>query len=707
MATAARIADTKKPLKDRASSFLNERWNELKNAYIIYHMSVWEALLFYAGQSWIAWDENRKIWYPNTPTDEWVPRPRINRFSPTIDTVCTNFNNVPEVEAVPKTDLNGDLRIHGIAEIASALGDHFTINNGLRGDFKQQEDKTGLAAQLFVLAGAVFTNVYPEVDKEYDVPLNEPVPTFSIRCPVCDLYEETDNPPHACPNCAGPLQTEQIQRMSQRVDPNTGQPMTQKERRYKICCEVGNPIYGFPRPGAQSMADTPYFVWSQRKTLDWIWYNLNYEAEADYEFADGYSVTFEHALQYYYTGFAASTIQAKDSALVKWLYIEPNKVRDFPEGAYAVMVNGEIAESGAWKDKFVEHPLTYGGYLQIPTLFANRSIAFDLVEIQREKQSYDALIKLHAMTSAVDSIIVDENTVVSEITGRADKIIKWRSIGPGSQAPHRMQHGTLDEGVYKMKMSLEGEFENISGAVAVYRGRQPGSITAGKAIEDLKGQAEQMFSKPVLNWQALWRETIRKGVRNIQKFYTHEQIAEIVGADRTTQIDDFRKCDMDAILDWIASKSGEPRSRAERKQEMFQLFDRGALDVSDPNVKQQVYELFGDTGLMKMFNADATRARYENKQMMGGQPVRVMAEIEDLAVHYSIHVERIKSLEFERWPDPAKQLMLQHAMETKQAMMGAQIQAAAIGAPAGPKPPPGKPGGGPPPPKPELSGGKP
>src|SRR5271163_1860506 len=68
----------------KALEYTTNRWNDLKNAYVVYHQSIWEALLMYANQSWIEWDDARKVWQPQQPNDEWVPKPRINRFSPTV-----------------------------------------------------------------------------------------------------------------------------------------------------------------------------------------------------------------------------------------------------------------------------------------------------------------------------------------------------------------------------------------------------------------------------------------------------------------------------------------------------------------------------------------------------------------------------------------------------------------------------------------------
>src|SRR5581483_1451717 len=86
--------------QSKALKYVQDRWTELKNAYVVYHQGIWEAFLFYAGELWLDWDDGGKVWQPQQPNDEWVPRPRINRFSPTVDAIASNFYQLPEVEAV-------------------------------------------------------------------------------------------------------------------------------------------------------------------------------------------------------------------------------------------------------------------------------------------------------------------------------------------------------------------------------------------------------------------------------------------------------------------------------------------------------------------------------------------------------------------------------------------------------------------------------
>ena len=39
----------------KALQFVQDRWNDLKNSYVVIHQSIWQSLLFYANQSWIDW----------------------------------------------------------------------------------------------------------------------------------------------------------------------------------------------------------------------------------------------------------------------------------------------------------------------------------------------------------------------------------------------------------------------------------------------------------------------------------------------------------------------------------------------------------------------------------------------------------------------------------------------------------------------------
>lgn len=55
-----RSADGQKDQTDAAANdanrskrlqFVTDKWTDLKNAYIVYHQSIWQSLLFYANQS--------------------------------------------------------------------------------------------------------------------------------------------------------------------------------------------------------------------------------------------------------------------------------------------------------------------------------------------------------------------------------------------------------------------------------------------------------------------------------------------------------------------------------------------------------------------------------------------------------------------------------------------------------------------------------
>jgi hypothetical protein len=386
------------------------------------------------------------------------------------------------------------------------------------------------------------------------------------------------------------------------------------------------------------------------------------------------------------------------------MFVAPGKIKDHETGFHAVVINGKSAETIPWD--YPEHPLTMGGYLTLPTIFFPRSVAFDLVQIQRELNAYESIIKLHAMVGAVDPVVVDANTQVSEITGRADKVIKWRPVGPNAEPPHRLGAGHLDDGIYKQRDNLHAEFQNISMAVNAFRGEQEGAITAASAIQQLRSQSELMFSKPVANWANFWKETVRKAVRFMQKYCTLPQLVRIIGPGRETEVQLFLRADLDSSCDWVASQHGLPRTRDERRQEMMTLWDKKAIDINDPAIRSKIYELFGETGMMASFNKDATRARLENIAMKEGKVVQPQPVIEDLAVHLYFHKDQAKSMDFDKWPDPSKQILIEHIAQTQtimqqqqMAQMVAAVQAKAADTAASgqgdPKPPwpPEQPGG--------------
>jgi hypothetical protein len=686
-----------KPLDDRLKSWIPTKWMDLRTAYTVFHQLVWQNILFYVGMVWIQWDQNRRIWQPAVPEDEWTPQPIVNNFAPAADAVASIFQ-MPTVEATaPEGQVDND-DTHDVIEIANALAADLIKVNALENDYKTKEGKADIAGQLFVLSGNLLTEVCRKEIKSIQVPKIGPLPA-PPPAPGDQLMGQVVQPPPT-PQW-GPL-----------TDPITGQPVMETQVLYDADVKIVNPLFWLPRAGSTGIDDARYGQLAMRMSLDEIKDRWGYDAQPDNQFLDSMESSWEIALNFYYTGYSSLTQATKESALVVITFIEPKKVADIPEGGVAVMVNDIIIFTYSWGDYCMdgEWPLTHFGYLKAPTTFFKRTSMHDVAHIQKETNRYESIIALHAMTSAGDSLIIDKNTQVSNVTGRGDRIIYFRSIGPGSKEPHRLQHGSLDNGVYEQRQKLEDKIQNITGAVSVWRGQQAGSVTAASGISQLRGQAEQMFSKPTNNWKNGWVETIRKGVKLRQKVMQPPQIAEIVGPGHDVQIQKFKAANLDACINWVATAHGLPRTRDEKRNDLLALFDRGLLDVNDPNVRITINELFGETGLLTMFTLDATRARAENSIMEKGTPVQPLPEIEDMQVHIAIHTERVKKLDFDQLAQPIQVILIQHIMETKIALQAQMVQAAMLqaggagggpGEGSAPQPPAspagqgGPPGGGP------------
>lgn len=660
------MADT--DLETKAGQFITDKWVDLKSAYWMYHSWIWGALLMYAGELWLEYSPDRAMYNRAAPKDDFVPQPRINKFAPAIDAIASNFQQAPEVEAVP-TPMD-DIDNVGIAEICNILSEYFMKETGLRNDYKGKDDKISMAGQLFVLTGMLLTNVWME-DKEIGrLPQTEDGPGFGVQCLSCDKYTDVDEDPEACPKCGNPDINVQPTTISKPKEDESGNPQYDSLTERRIRADVECPLFFYPRSGARTMEDKGWLLIAQRYSLDEIWSRFGIEAQADSEYPDGWNTTNENALNFFYMGYSNTNLSGKDAAMVIRAYCEPGKVREFPDGFYGIYVNGECKKCSTWN--FLEDPFSKADYKTIPTLIVPRSVAFDLVQIQKEFGDFWSIFKLHALTTAVDPWIVDQDAQVTEISGRGDKIIKYRKLSPDTMPPHHAEAGQLDPNLYVLVAKLEAYFDQIGQTVDAFRGVAPPGVEAGTALATLRSQAEFMFSGPVSSWNNCWKETVRKGVKNIQKFYSLAQLAEIIGPDKEMETQAFIKCNLDECIEWIATQAGLPRTRDEKRQELMTLYDKGALDINDPQVKQKLFELFGDTGMMSTFNKDATRARMENMAIKAGGKPMFMPQIEDLVTHYGIHTDQIKSQDFLKWPAAAQTALMEHAIQTKAAIKAQQ-----------------------------------
>ena len=657
----------KDPFEDRINKFIGEQWIDLKAAYWVYHSWIWESILMYSGSLWLRFNSSRKTYEFDSPEDNFVPRPRINRFAPAIDAIASNFQVVPEIEAVPAP--KDDFAKIGIADVCNILSDYFIKDTALRTDFRSDEDKVSVAGQWFTLAGCFFTNTCVEETEVGQRHVQAEQPMIGMQCTHCDTYgtvppEEAQASGGVCPQCGQPMNMTETTSMQPQFEED-GSPMMEPITELRVHCKIEEPLAAYPKAGARSMQDAGFMLLVNRMTLDNIWSQLGIDdAAADSEWPDGWNLTAENSLNFFFLGYSNYSLVGKDGAMVIRLYMEPGKVKEFPEGCYAVYINGRCKKCEPWPFG-EEHPLTKADNKTIPTLFFARTPAFDMAGSMREFLDYSSLIKLHALTNATTPVVLDDSTNPSEFTGRGDKVVTYTG-GPGREAPHRMEAGHLDNGVYEMrKLTLE-DIDNIAMLTAVWRGEAPANAKSGVAIDSLRVQASAMFAGPTKNFANAWKETVRKGVKLYQEHYTLEQLTRICGENRVPEIQAFQQCDLDESIEWIATQEGMPRTQEEERQEMMDLFDRGMLDVNDPSVREKAFKLFGETGMLGTFNKDATRARYENSLMKAGEPPIFMPEVDDNKVHLQIHGDQIKAQEFLGWSPEAKQMMLQHYLETKQ-----------------------------------------
>lgn len=659
------------PLEIRLEAFHGKVWPLTRDAYSIFHAQVWRKILFYAGVLWIEWDANRKSYVEREPADEFTPRPEINYFAPAVDSMASIFANFPEIEAhVPEG--NDDPQLEIVAQIANQLSTEVVKQTALKSDYKSDEDKVGLTGQWLVLAGSAFTEVVCKKRKVGEKNKLGPQDALNVLCLECDAHAVVPaGQADVCQSCGkANLKVERTTQMVPQMD-EMGQPIMEEIVEYDVKVYSIDAISVLPRVGSRSLDGCGYLYIAERLSCDEIWSRYDLEVAPDAEFLDGYSTNFENALNYFYTGFQSGNAATQDSALLIRLYIEPGKVKEFPDGCVAFFAAGKLLRVDPWPDG--DYPITKGDYFMMPRVFFGRTPTTDLASLQQEANEYWSIIKLHGLTTAVDPWVVDKSTQVSEITGRADKVIYWRALGPGAKEPHRAGHGSLDAGIYEALQHVVSQFQNISGAVNVWRGEQEGSVDAASAIAQLRSQAELMFARPQQNFNHMAKETVRKAVKKMQQMSV-PQLIKIVGEGKMEDVMLFKGADLDR-LQWLATSQGMPRTRAEKKMEMIELFDRGLLDPQDPIVKQRAFELFGETGFLQQFNLDASRARRENQAMKQGMTVMVTPDIEDLATHLVIHLNEAKKPDFDTWPEPARQALLAHILQTKLALQATMAPA--------------------------------
>jgi len=427
--------------------------------------------------------------------------------------------------------------------------------------------------------------------------------------------------------------------------------------------------------------------------------------------------------------------------VVKEVEFRPTK--EFPEGRYAVVVDGQFIkatpglpiptdpDTGEWNYTVDHYPYNYtpGGF------WASGGVE-DLISPQNTVNEVDQALATNRRSLGRPHVLTPSELNIRRRSHKGQSLLELRydartsmgsrgpQIFPGTPYPNQI----LDERAQQREVAQEaaGDPKNI------LRGQSPHSGASGVMVDILREAAEQSHSPDINRFYRNWQRMRRKQLVVAQALYTENRMLKVKGKGNRILVRAFTGADLRKNTDVRLEPDNALATTQAGKNELLIRLIQGNLfgDITQkPELQRDLVRRLGLGSVPEEFDIHVKKAEYENSVLCHGdmgtikkpgremkniafpdpfvtdengeivmdetnQPVQVFPETRDKSfridnhvIHLQIIEDLILSAQFRELPDERQRYILGHRdlheqayqMEVQQQMAQMAIQQALSG----------------------------
>jgi len=318
---------------------------------------------------------------------------------------------------------------------------------------------------------------------------------------------------------------------------------------------------------------------------------------------------------------------------------------------------------------------------------------------------------------------------------RSGQDVEWhRKVSAANQerakagrSNHRVVRIELmdDREVFDLQTSMHNfaaEEVFVHNTYEIFRGERPPNVSSGYAMQILTERAQSRFAHLYANYEVTHAALAKQMFLLFRNHAPDTTYFKIKGEEARWTVQAIKRADLKGGIDIrVESGSARPRTSLEKKAAVEQLLSMGVVDLTDPDVRLRLFNLYGVPELMAGAKADDEQIAREHAMLIAwagsltdpetGQPdpsltpeqLMLPVLVDPLLDNHPLHAlrHRIFQLteEFLQLPDWVRQAFrdghyVEHLYEQQMnAMQQAQQPAPPVVNPGGEQPPQG---GGPP-----------
>lgn len=608
----------------------------------------YESALFYQRRQWLSWNSNTKRWQlikkdPTRPK----PMPVTNHFARTVNANCNQLGaKPPAMVATPHDDSDSKRKAAETAELAIKAIDK---EAGMR-------ILTPVLAKHTVLWGIGVTKDFFDYSKSTgstSIPDIAPQAELFVSCFSCNgNYDVGPAPQQAfqaqpevsgvqvpCPQCGSATTFPYVKLTESQVE-------VKKFAKGRLCTEV-RPIFEIYLPrDCQDANLAKEIIHKYRKPLGEAKRLFGDEAEdvkAD-EKADVHEIYLDALrslvnynymhdqqgevvtiLEYWadYDSLATKLVE-KIEELAEEGLIPPDQFQAMQDdGIYVITAGKKALGWGVNPLGGGKKPFTFYCWEKDPANVYNKGLATDLIPVQKRLNRLDSLIELAVQVNAVGKWLWPKQQQTAKPSGSPNEVIEYDLIGDGKVKPEFVLPHPFSPMVWQLRATILDDFNQLGMTNAVQQGSTPagGAKMPFRGMAYLGAKASEQLNTARSLWEHAHQMRYEKCLILAEKNWTEPRMAAVAGFNGKSSMTALMGTDLGGgySIEFMADSS-RPQTLEETFQAFSMLLEGGLVDITDPAVRDWVYDKSNLDGLNLADHLQHQKAERDLEALKQGLP---------------------------------------------------------------------------------------
>lgn len=621
--------------------------------------------LFYVGQQWIRYSRSAQQWRPIAVPD-WFPKQITNKFAVAIDLMASVFmQSDPQSIYRPSSAEFKDIAAARAAEDISGVIDEEV----------DQSELEGRVAKWMVMTGNCFLEDGYDNDPKHGTKF-----VHDLACIDCIAHVDAADAQAGCPLCGGA-----------NLIPYTdedGQPAGKDVPIGKMYSECVPPFEMHFDLVSENFEGSPYAYRARTypvSVLEDMFPELKGKIKGDdcgidsglfYQTALAYITNGTSSSPGNYSGSVGSVDNTPRATLYKFWKRPTSKL---PTGGFAYV----IGDTCAWKGPLPYHDekgaplvtLTHFKFNNVAGRVFAKTPADDAVFKQVQRNKIEAFIQLAVERTSNPTWLLPKGIGIDNITGEPGEKMWYNPFL--NVKPERVGGSEIPGSVFRWLEAVDFDIMDITHTREVMRGMAPENTPTFGAAQLILDRAFAGYQDGLKSWGKGWNQVRRYRLCIWREYASDERTKMVLGKNREWEAKKFSNADMEGSVSvHLEEGSISPKSKAYDQYIAAQMVQNQIIDLSDPMVRMQFFNLFDLPQMIEGLDIDVKDAQKEKDEFLKTGNVRPRPGIDNDPIHYADHTNVIKSDEYATWPLPKQMKWMQHALYHKQQIAQAQQAAA-------------------------------